>query len=90
MYKQMDFLPSSEPAWMKSITSANVCKYFYLMFGLVALLAGFVVLSDVFVIISSKGRTGWGLLVRSVLAFAIPVINALFLYILCSRSILSK
>ena len=86
----MDLLPSSEPNWMKSITSANVCKYFYLMFGFVALLAGFVVLSDVFVIVSSKGRTGWGLLVRSVLAFAIPVINALFLYILCSRSILSK
>jgi hypothetical protein len=86
----MDFLPSGEPAWMKSITSANVCKYFYLMVALVALLAGFVVLSDVFVIVSSKGRTGWGLLVRSILAFAIPVINDLFLYILCSRSILSK
>jgi hypothetical protein len=86
----MDILPSSEPAWMKGITSANVCRYFYLMFGLVAVLAGFVVVSDMFVIISSKGRVGWGLLIRSVLAFAIPVINALFLYILCSRSILSK
>ena len=86
----MDVIPSSEPAWMKSITSANVCRYFYIMFGLVAILAGFVVVSDVFVIISSKGRAGWGLLIRSILAFAIPVINALFLYILCSRSILSK
>jgi hypothetical protein len=86
----MDLLPSGEPAWMKSITSSNVCRYFYIMFGLVALLAGFVVLSDVYVIVASKGRTGWGLLIRSVLAFAIPVINALFLYILCARSILSK
>lgn len=86
----MDFLPSGEPAWMKSITSANVCRYFYVMFGLVALLAGFVVLSDVFVIVSSKGRNGWGLLLRSMVAFAIPLINALFLYILCARSILSK
>ena len=86
----MDFLPSGEPAWMKQITSANVCRYFYIMFGLVALLAGFVVLSDVYVIVASKGRTGWGLLVRSVLAFAIPLINALFLYILFARSILSK
>jgi hypothetical protein len=60
------------------------------MFALVAVLAGFVVISDVLVILSSKGRAGWGLLVRSILAFAIPVINALFLYILCSRSILSK
>ena len=86
----MDLLPSGEPAWMKSITSSNICRYFYLMFGLVALLAGFVVLSDLYIIVASKGRTGWGLLIRSVLAFAIPVINALFLYILCSRSILSK
>lgn len=86
----MDLLPSSEPSWMRSITSANVCRYFYIMFALVAVLAGFVVISDVLVILSSKGRTGWGLLVRSILAFAIPVINALFLYILCSRSILSK
>lgn len=86
----MDLLPSGEPAWMKSITSSNICRYFYLMFGLVALLAGFVVLSDLYIIVASKGRTGWGLLIRSVLAFAIPVINALFLYILCARSILSK
>lgn len=75
---------------MKSITSSNICRYFYIMFGLVALLAGFVVLSDLYIIVASKGRTGWGLLIRSVLAFAIPVINALFLYILCARSILSK
>lgn len=86
----MDLLPSGEPAWMKSITSSNICRYFYIMFGLVALLAGFVVLSDLYIIVASKGRTGWGLLIRSVLAFAIPVINALFLYILCARSILSK
>lgn len=86
----MDLLPSGEPAWMKQITSSNVCRYFYIMFGLIAVLAGFVVLSDVYVILASKGRNGWGLLLRSVLAFAIPVINALFLYILCSRSILSK
>ena len=75
---------------MKSITSSNICRYFYIMFGLVALLAGFVVLSDLYIIVASKGRTGWGLLIRSVLAFGIPVINALFLYILCARSILSK
>ena len=37
-----------------------------------------------------EGSHWLGLLVRSVLAFAIPLINALFLYILCARSILSK
>jgi hypothetical protein len=60
------------------------------MFGLIALLAGLVVVSDVFLIVSTRGRKGWMLLVRSLLAFAIPVINSLFIYILCSRSLLEK
>jgi hypothetical protein len=60
------------------------------MFGLIALLAGFVVVSDVVLIISTRGKKGWLLLVRSLLAFAIPVINSLFIYILCSRSLLEK
>jgi len=60
------------------------------MFGLIALLAGFVVVSDVVLIISTRGKKGWMLLVRSLLAFAIPVINSLFIYILCSRSLLEK
>jgi hypothetical protein len=60
------------------------------MFGLIALLAGFVVVSDVVLIVSTRGKKGWMLLVRSLLAFAIPVINSLFIYILCSRSLLEK
>jgi hypothetical protein len=60
------------------------------MFGLIALLAGFVVVSDVVLIMSTRGKKGWMLLVRSLLAFAIPVINSLFIYILCSRSLLEK
>jgi hypothetical protein len=48
------------------------------------------VVSDVVLIISTRGKKGWLLLVRSLLAFAIPVINSLFIYILCSRSLLEK
>jgi hypothetical protein len=60
------------------------------MFGLIALLAGFVVLSDVYLIVATRGKKGWMLLVRSLLAFAIPIVNSLFIYILCSRSLLEK
>jgi len=86
----MDVLPMSEPDWMKQITSKTVCRYFYIMFGLIALLAGFVVLSDVYLIVATRGKKGWMLLVRSLLAFAIPIVNSLFIYILCSRSLLEK
>ena len=80
----------SEPDWMKQITSKTVCRYFYIMFGLIALLAGFVVLSDVYLIVATRGKKGWMLLVRSLLAFALPIVNSLFIYILCSRSLLEK
>jgi len=86
----MNVLPVSEPDWMLQITSKTVCRYFYIMFGLIALLAGFVVVSDVYLIVATRGKKGWMLLVRSLLAFAIPVINSLFIYILCSRSLLEK
>lgn len=86
----MNFLPAVEPVWMESIPSAAICQYFFVMFGLIAVIAGLVVLGDLVLILKSGGRTGWGLLVRSILAFALPFVNALFLYILCSRSLLEK
>jgi hypothetical protein len=75
---------------MKSISSTVICQYFFLMFALVAALAGLVVVQDVLVIISTRGKKGWSWLLRAVVAFILPVVNALFLYILCSRSLLEK
>jgi hypothetical protein len=83
-------MQSYEPDWMKSITSNTVCTYFYVMFLLVAVAAGVVVLVDLFVVFKSGGRKGLGLLVRSLVALALPLLNALFLYILCARSLLEK
>ena len=86
----MNFLPAVEPAWMHQVPSSAICQYFFVMFGLIALFAGIVVLGDLYIIVKSRGRTGFSLLFRSVLAFALPFVNALFLYILCSRSLLEK
>ena len=75
---------------MKSISSNTVCTYFYVMFLLVAVAAGVVVLMDLFVVFKTGGRKGLGRLVRSLVALALPLLNALFLYILCARSLLEK
>lgn len=83
-------LPTSEPSWMNSISSSSICQYFYVMFFVVALFAGLVVVSDVYTIVATRGRRGFDMLFRSVIAFIIPVVNALFLYLLCARSILGK
>lgn len=79
-----------EPEWFKTIPSDAICGYFYVMFMVVAVAAGIIVLADLSYLVSSRGRGGFMLLLRSLVALALPIINALFLYILCSRSLLSK
>jgi hypothetical protein len=53
-------------------------------------MAALVVVQDILVIVGSRGKKGWSWLLRAVIAFILPVVNALFLYILCSRSLLEK
>jgi hypothetical protein len=77
-----------EPEWMKQIPNSNICYYFYVMFALVAALAGIILLSDAYLLL--RGKLSILTLLRSIIAFAIPVVNALFLYILCARSLLEK
>lgn len=79
-----------EPEWFKTIPSDAVCGYFYIMFLIVAVAAAIIVFADLSYIVSSRGRGGFMLLLRSLIALALPLINALFLYILCSRSLLGK
>jgi hypothetical protein len=86
----MNFLPTIEPDWMKAIPSSSICQYFFVIFALVAGMAALVVVQDVLVIVSTRGKKGWGFLLRAMIAFILPVVNALFLYILCSRSLLEK
>jgi hypothetical protein len=82
-------MDAREPSWTKRISSNSVCFFFYLMFLLVALGAGLVVLVDLTAILG--GRKGSIMyLFRSLLTLSIPLLNALFMYILCSRSLLEK
>jgi len=75
---------------MKSITNNTICMYFYVLFLIVAFAAAVVVVVDVFIVLGSGGRKGLMLLVRSLVMLVLPLVNALFLYILCSRSLLEK
>ena len=84
----MNFIASVEPEWMQNIPSAVICQYFFVIFVLVAVLASLVVASDVMRLLSPKNKGGVFSLVRSLVMLALPVVNALFLYILCSRSLL--
>ena len=84
----MNFIASVEPEWMRSIPSTVICQYFFVIFVLVALLAALVVVSDVVRLLSPKNKGGVFSLLKSLVVLALPVVNALFLYILCSRSLL--
>ena len=79
-----------EPAWMRSISSNTVCTFFFVLFLLLAAGAGITVLLDLLVIFQSGGKQGWRLLMTSVLMMTLPVVNALFMYILCARSLLER
>ena len=73
---------------MKTIPSAVICQYFFVIFVIVAVLASLVVVSDIMRLMAPKNKGGVFSLVRSLVMLALPVVNALFLYILCSRSLL--
>ena len=75
---------------MRRISSNTVCNYFYIMFLFIAAVAAFTVLIDLGLVVSSGGRNGVRLLFNSAVLLAIPLVNALFFYILCSRSLLEK
>lgn len=76
-----------EAEFTKTISNETVCTYFYVMFFLVAGFAGIAVLMDLAVMVK-KPAVGAQLLLRSAPALVIAVLNALFLYIICSRTLL--
>jgi hypothetical protein len=78
---------SKEADFTKSISNETVCTYFYVMFFIVAGIAGIAVVLDL-VVMAKKPALGLQLLLRTTPTLLIAVLNALFLYIICSRSLL--
>lgn len=80
-------MADKEVDWTKDIKSETVCQYFYVLFFLVAVVAGLVLLFDIYTIVRFP-RIGWMVALRSLPTLLIAVLNTLFLYILCARSLL--
>ena len=71
----------------KGISNETVCNYFYIIFFVVALLAAVSVGADV-VLMTKRPALGFSMLLRSGPVLILSITNALFLYVLCARTLL--
>ncbi len=76
-----------EPEFTKGISNETICQYFYIVFFVVAILAGLAVAMDLWVM-TKRPAVGLSMLLRSAPVLVLSVMNSLFLYILCSRTLL--
>lgn len=71
----------------KGISNETICQYFYVVFFIVAVLAGLAVAMDLWVM-TKRPAAGFAMLLRSAPVLILSVMNSLFLYILCARTLL--
>ena len=76
-----------EADWTKSIPSETICQYFYVIFFIIAVVAGLTLLGDIYIIYKNP-RVGFSFLLRSLLPLALAVTNGLFMYVMCARALL--
>jgi hypothetical protein len=76
-----------ETDFTKGISNETVCMYFYWVFFAVAVLAALSVGADL-LILTKRPALGFSMLLRSAPVLILSVTNALFLYILCARTLL--
>ena len=77
----------SESEVSKSISNETICRYFYILFIVTAVLAAIILLADVY-LFATNPRAGLILMMRSAPTVVLAVLNSLFLYVLCYRSLL--
>jgi hypothetical protein len=70
----------------KKISNDTIETYYYVLFWIVAVLAGLVILMELYVLAVSPKR-GVALLLRTAPTLILGVTNALFLYILSARAL---
>lgn len=71
----------------KGISNETVCGYFYIVFFVVAVIAAISVGADILVM-TKRPSLGFSMLLRSAPVLILSITNALFLYILCARTLL--
>ncbi len=77
----------SEGELTKGISNETICQYFYVVFFIVAVLAGLAVAMDLWAM-TKRPAVGFAMLLRSAPVLILSVMNSLFLYILCARTLL--
>jgi len=79
-----------EPEWMKNISNATVCNFFYFFFVLYAVFAVLALLLVIGTFITAKklGAAGIAMGLQSVLTFGIATSFMAFHYLVCDRALL--
>lgn len=80
-------MPETEKEFAKGISNETLCQYFFVMFVVITAFVGLVLLVDIWTLRKRPGVL-MSVLFRSLPGFALAIVNSLFLYLLCSRSLL--
>lgn len=80
-------MPETPKDFAKSISNETLCEYFFIVFAIISVFAGIAVLTVVVQFWKRPGQMGLALL-QLAPSLAIAIVNSLFLYLLCSRSLL--
>ena len=74
---------SKEADWTKGIKSETICQYFYVLFFILAIVFGLLILWYVTI-----PKIGWKLALGLLPSALIAILNSLFFYLVCARSLL--
>ena len=77
----------SKKDFAKGISNETLCEYFFVMFVIITVFAGIAFLTTVYVHWKRPSQMGMALL-QVAPSLTIAIVNSLFLYLLCSRSLL--
>jgi hypothetical protein len=77
---------TKEVDWTKDISSESICTYYYYVFIITAVLGGLVLIWQ-FSLMARYPKSAT-LLLSGMPGIILGVVNALFLYIICSRALL--
>lgn len=70
----------------KNVSNETVSTYYYVMFIIALVATGILVLSEVYIMLSSPKR-GLMMLLRTLPTIVLAVLNSMFLYILSARAL---
>ena len=79
----------SAPKWTNKISNNVVCNYFYIFFMIFAVWAALSLVGGIWIFSSTKMTLGMlvGFVFNILLSFGISATSALFLYLICERTL---